>query len=647
MKITSMPAPRFFLLVFCCILLIGYFAFGFTPQKESANQILDPISVTPEWMQVLVEEVLPEGGLHGWIPTGNFENSSLIKLPRFSRRYTHQELNRSKNLTTFIATPSKSLLHLATSAVKNERLSGQLAFASRRAISNLKINIAALTSSNGSSIPKENIQVRFVGYVPVERGASEFIWSAKHEDVMGHGSSGLLTPNIIADPLYELAEVDVPAHRTQPVWISIDIPDNIPSGHYTGNWTATNDSDERIDLKINITVQETTLPPHSEYEFFLDFWINPDAVAAFYELPLWSDAHWEMLQIFLKDYAELGGKTITTTITHEPWSIPWMNDTMRPQTYTGFGSMVKWEKSKNGEWKFDYSIFDQYVKLAADCGIQERINAYSLTAFRGKERIHYYDEATGKMNDRNFDTVNDKDFQKAWGTFLTDFAQHLKSKNWLNKTYLSFDERPNETMNQISKFIKEVAPEFSQRITIAGHPESTHFATGALSISYEFFPNQNLASEETLPTIAERRQSGKLTTFYLCGQPSHPNTLSVSPAIEARMIPWLALKHQTNGYLRWAYNSWPKDPFRYPVFNFIQGDDYIIYPGDGKPMSSIRRELLLDGIEDYELFRLVEKKESTNPHLAKALELATQNQDGRKKAIEDITKARRLLTEQQ
>ena len=39
------------------------------------------------------------------------------------------------------------------------------------------------------------------------------------------------------------------------------------------------------------------------------------------------------------------------------------------------------------------------------------------------------------------------------------------------------------------------------------------------------------------------------------------------------------------------------------------GDGWIIYPRDGKLLSSIRFDAMRDGIVDYELFRMLEKKD--------------------------------------
>jgi hypothetical protein len=127
--------------------------------------------------------------------------------------------------------------------------------------------------------------------------------------------------------------------------------------------------------------------------------------------------------------------------------------------------------------------------------------------------------------------------------------------------------------------------------------------------------------------------------------PAHPNNFMISPAVEARMLPWFSAKYNLDGYLRWAYNSWPENVYGLPVYKYVEGDEYQVYPGPEGPVSSIRWELLKDGIEDYELIRTLREKYQGNDNdsLLQAIEIAVRNQDGREKDVNDIVKARDMI----
>ena len=101
--------------------------------------------------------------------------------------------------------------------------------------------------------------------------------------------------------------------------------------------------------------------------------------------------------------------------------------------------------------------------------------------------------------------------------------------------------------------------------------------------------------------IAMRRAQGYTTTFYVCCNPSFPNTFTTSQPYEAELLGWKNIAHDYDGFLRWAYNSWAENPQYDSRFgNWMSGDTYFVYPYN---RSSIRFERLIDGIEVSEKIR--------------------------------------------
>jgi len=78
---------------------------------------------------------------------------------------------------------------------------------------------------------------------------------------------------------------------------------------------------------------------------------------------------------------------------------------------------------------------------------------------------------------------------------------------------------------------------------------------------------------------------------------------------------WMNYRYDFPGYLHWGLNFWLGDPYTnvergYPnPSNLPAGDSHIVYPGARGPLSSIRLEAMRDGIEDYELLRLLAKSD--------------------------------------
>lgn len=87
-----------------------------------------------------------------------------------------------------------------------------------------------------------------------------------------------------------------------------------------------------------------------------------------------------------------------------------------------------------------------------------------------------------------------------------------------------------------------------------------------------------------------------------CTEP-RPNTFTFSQPTEAEWLAWHSAKENLDGYLRWALNSWVKNPLQDSRFTaWAAGDTYLIYP-DAR--SSVRMERLIEGIQAFEKVRIL------------------------------------------
>ncbi|MBX0297511.1 DUF4091 domain-containing protein [Haloarcula nitratireducens] len=573
----------------------------------------------------MVESAVPSEGLTTWVPTGSFDTSSFARVERYPRELG--DVDR-RDLSLFGA--------------RNERISGQLAVLSSEPIDTLSCSVSTLTSSN-DCISADDIDVRYVGYVPIENAYSEYTWSATFEEV-ADDPPGSRNPDLVGDPLLEVDEVSVPSYEAQPVWVTIDVPTDVSPGSYSGSITIDAGAQGSVEYALELDVYDVAVPDPRDYEFYLDIWMNPNAIAAEHsvnsqssDVEPWSRRHWDLIENYMRDMAERGQKTITTTLIHEPWQREWLNGEWRPQTEIGYDSMVEWYFDGQ-EWSFDFSRFDEFIETGLEQGMGPDISAYSMLVFRGQQRITYVDERTG---DRAVwkGEAGAPFWREAWTAFLNAFEPHLREKGWLDQTYIAFDERPEELMEEVVDLLKAVAPTFVDRLHIAGSME-------VADISHNVAPYYGaLPLEEDV--VQQRREEGKVTTFYTAGGTAHPNTFSFSPPAEARMLPWIAALNGLDGYLRWAYNSWPSDVYTDPVFRYIQGDEYLVYPGEDGPVSSIGWEQLTAGIEDYELIhKLRERANSDSSEVQTAIELATRDRNAREKELDDITRAKRSVLEE-
>ncbi len=467
---------------------------------------------------------------------------------------------------------------------KGEKVHCQLLFWSASDEGIIKVNSDDI--DNQLFISDRDIIIRTVKYVL----ADEFL------NGCGYRDQDTIASYLVPDMLDETNSFNLPGMQTRPVWISINIPHGTEPGIYDIHITGISDKDT-VNHIINLEVQNKLLPPPADWSFHLDLWQNPFAVARYHDVQLWSQEHMNLLKPLLTMLAAAGQKCITTSITHKPWG---------GQTYDPFESTITWLKSSDGFWEYDYSAFDQYVQLAIDCGIDEQINCYSMVPWGNK--FSWFDQDSGK-----FITVEaipgSTEYTNIWTPFLNDFRVHLMEMGWLEKVTIALDERGAEEMKKLFRFLEEAAPDF--RVTMAGH-----YFEDINKYIYDFSYNWRHITTGTENVISERKDKGNISTYYVaCGVP-RPNTFTFSPPAESSYLGWFASAMGFDGFLRWAYNSWPEKPaYDSRFIKWPSGDTYMVYPGT---RSSIRFERLIEGIQDYEKIRILKEELSLNPSMEAA-----------------------------
>ena len=435
---------------------------------------------------------------------------------------------------------------------------------------------------NGSSIiPTEAIQPAFVRYVMTDELNKDGKSGCSQRPDKAEWDSSL-----VADVLDPAARLCIDACTTQPIWLTISIPSDARPGVYKGTLTVSTDDMTAQQLPFEINVIDRRLPAAKDWAFHLDLWQNPYSVARYYQVPLWSQAHFDAMRPVMKLLAEAGQKVITASIMHKPWN---------GQTEDAFDSMIAKIKKIDGTWSYDYTVFDKWVEfMMNEIGIDRQINCYTMIPWA--LRFDYFDQATGRILFIEAQP-GEPAYNEYWGAFLQDFATHLRTKRWFEKTTIAMDERGLDAMQEAIKVIRKADPDY--KISLAGNYHS--------EIEHEL---HDLCLAYTHPFPAEvktaRQKAGKVSTVYTCCAEARPNTFTFSPPYEATWIGWHVMAGNYDGYLRWAYNSWTADPLRDSRFrSWAAGDCYLIYPG---ARSSIRMERLIEGIQDAEKIRLLREE---------------------------------------
>ena len=463
---------------------------------------------------------------------------------------------------------------------RGEKLHAQAVVWTGTEVKDLNFSFTDFKDKKGNSLSDEAFKAGFIRYVMTDELNKDGRGACGHRQAVDYDSL------LVADPIdTNLKSMSVPARTVQPIWVQCWIPQSATPGTYKGALLIKDGSRLLQQLNLEILVSSRELPAPSEWAYHLDLWQSPFAVARYYQVPLWSQEHLDAMRPLMKMLADAGQKIITATLTHKPWN---------GQTEDYFETMVTWMKRADGTWAFDYTVFDRWVEFMMSVGINQQINCYSMVPW--ELSFQYFDQATNSLKFVRT-APGEPAYEEMWVAMLTSFSKHLREKGWFDICAIAMDERPMDVMQKTLKVIRKADPEF--KVSLAGN---YHAEIEPDLYDYCIVIGQNFPEEVRLRRAAENKR----TTYYTCCTEAHPNTFTFSDPAEAAWMSFYSSKKHLDGYLRWAYNSWPLEPLLDSRFRtWAAGDTYLVYPG---ARSCIRFERLIEGIQAHEKITILRQE---------------------------------------
>ena len=215
---------------------------------------------------------------------------------------------------------------------------------------------------------------------------------------------------------------------------------------------------------------------------------------------------------------------------------------------------------------------------------------------------------------------------------LVKTADRLRAGGWLSKGYYYPIDEPvtpeaYEKFKAIISRLKRLVPDYKMVTPFFRHPaiegqDAFTQMTGSVNI---WCPTSNIFDTEPRmePYMAERREAGDTTWWYVCWLPHEPynNFLVDMSAMSHRVLLWQQRRLGMQGLLYWSTTYWNAntgcvDPWTNmmtvaDLSPTVFGDGSLLYPGkkvgiDG-PVSSCRLEMIREGLEDFDYFTIADK----------------------------------------
>jgi hypothetical protein len=163
--------------------------------------------------------------------------------------------------------------------------SGQLVVSAATELPRVSVAVGNLKSDSGAILGGQNVQIRY---------------ATENDDV----------PNLLDKP-------PTPA-RVLPVWLTARVPQDAVSGQYRGTLTITG-LNKKASVPVELTVYPCKLPQVRDFGTSVSLLHGPESVARHYDVPLWSDRHFHLLEKSMALLGYAGNTLLSVSAIGEDW----------------------------------------------------------------------------------------------------------------------------------------------------------------------------------------------------------------------------------------------------------------------------------------------------------------------------------------
>ena len=352
-------------------------------------------------------------------------------------------------------------------------------------------------------------------------------------------------------------------------------------------------------LKLNI--KDASLP---ESDLKVTQWFYADCLADYYNVPVFSEKHWEICENFIKKAVKGGRNMLLTPL------LTYSLDTRHygERTTTQLVDIYK----IGNEYKFNFDKLARWLDMAKRCGIKYYEISHLFTQWGAEHApkvVAMVDNKEQIIFDWNTDSISEEyiTFVRA---LLKNFIKFMKDRGEDKKCYFHISDEPEkehfERYKEIYNKLKDILKNYPIMDAIS---------------DYSFY-EQGLISHPVPATVSIEpfiKNNVKNLMAYYCG--NHTNGVSNShfsmPLSRTRYLGVQLFKYDIKGFLHWGYNFYNNqwsydriDPYlATDSEGFVPGgDNCMVYPApDGTADESNRFYALYEAFEDVRAMKYCAK----------------------------------------
>ena len=397
------------------------------------------------------------------------------------------------------------------------------------------------------------------------------------------------------------------------LWFDVCVTDPAQSGTHTVTIVLLDGGgDEIFRRDISITIMPFALPP---LDIVNTHWLHADCIADHYQVEVFSEEHWTLLERFLDALAHMGGNSVLTPV----WTPPL--DTARGHYRTPV-QLVDIHENEDGKFDFGFDRLRRWLDLCARLGIRHieipplftQWGAHAtpaLYAHRDHESIRLFGwdvEAT------------DPRYRRFLEQFLPPLCAVLDESRDRDCVVFHISDEPHGD-DQLESYChaRAIVDDLLEgRRIVDALSDHRYLTTGAVQIPV-------VATDALDDFLID--PPDEIWAYYCVSQSTLvANRFFAMPSYRNRVIGQQLFAAQLNGFLHWGFNFYYSqhsrtrvDPFRDTCAGgaYPGGDAFIVYPGpDGFPLTSIRHHVFRQAMFDHRALQALRDRDGFDAAVA-------------------------------
>ncbi|MDO4293268.1 MAG: DUF4091 domain-containing protein [Eubacteriales bacterium] len=416
-------------------------------------------------------------------------------------------------------------------------------------------------------------------------------------------------PGMYPDLLEELRDGLVSFSPTQwkALWVDVRPDAQAPEGRMEVRIRFTDpDTGELLcEASQEIMVYRVSLP---EQTLKRTEWFHADCLADYYHVPVFSEAHWEILERFIRCAAQHGINMLLTPVFTPPLDTAVGGERTTVQLVEVYA-----EDTENGRsYRFDFAKLVRWIRLCLSCGISyiEISHLFSQWgAVSAPKVMAYVNGAESRSRIFGWETpAVGGAYTEFLRAFLPQLLEVLRREGVGDRCFFHISDEPSREQQESYRAARE---------SVAGLLEG-QVIMDALS-DLEFYQKGYV----TLPVCATNHihtflDAGvhSVWSYYCTAQWNRvSNRFLAMPSARTRIYGLQLFKYQIEGCLHWGFNFYNAAESRYPIDPFGDtasggvfpgGDPFLVYPGpQGAPQGSIRLMVMEEAMNDLRAMNLL------------------------------------------